>query len=103
MEKQVKRSRIPTVSLKSLLISPARADQYGNNHPAARNEQNPMRSPMLTIKEAADYLRLSRSMVEKLLQHKRLPQVKIGARTFLLVGDLDTFIERNRRNGRRIA
>jgi len=53
-------------------------------------------SPLLTVEEAARYLRISRPMVYRLLQTKQLRPVKIGSRTLFDKKDLDRFIEESK-------
>lgn len=56
-------------------------------------------SPLLTVEEAARYLRISRPMMYRLLQQKRIRPVKIGTRTLLDKKDLDRFIEESKERG----
>ena len=56
---------------------------------------------LLLLDEAAEYLGIRPRTVEKLAHTGRLPFVKLGRATRYEVGDLDAFIERNRRRNRR--
>jgi excisionase family DNA binding protein len=53
----------------------------------------PLPSGALTIKEAADYLRISEASVWRLLKDKQLRRVRIGGRTVIRRMDLDAFLE----------
>ena len=50
-------------------------------------------SPLLTVNEAAGYLRISRPMLYRVLRGKRLRRLKIRGRTLFDKKDLDRFIE----------
>jgi excisionase family DNA binding protein len=51
-----------------------------------------IQSAALTIDESADYLRVSRGTIWRLLKNKSLPRVRIGARTVIRRADLDAFL-----------
>jgi excisionase family DNA binding protein len=46
----------------------------------------------LTVEETADYLRISRAGVWRLLKEQRLPRARIGARTVIRRIDVDDFL-----------
>lgn len=48
---------------------------------------------LLTVKEAAEKLRLGRSLTYRLIQTGELPSVKVGGARRVLVRDLDRFVE----------
>jgi excisionase family DNA binding protein len=54
----------------------------------------PIPSAALSVEEAADYLRVSRASVWRLLKNKSLARVRIGGRTVVRRVDLDAFLER---------
>lgn len=47
---------------------------------------------VFTIPELADYFRISRAGVWRLLQDNRLPKTKIGGRTLIRRVDADSFL-----------
>jgi len=55
-----------------------------------------MEEKLLNKKEAAVYLRLGVSTIDKLLALKRLRPVRLGRRVLFLKEDLDRFIEKNK-------
>jgi excisionase family DNA binding protein len=55
--------------------------------------QLPVLSGALNVEEAADYLRVSRATIWRLLSTKELRRVRIGGRTVIRRVDLDSFLE----------
>lgn len=55
---------------------------------------NQSASGACTVDEAADYLRVSRASIWRLLRGGALPRVRIGGRTVVRRLDLDTFLAR---------
>jgi excisionase family DNA binding protein len=55
--------------------------------------QIPVLSGALNVEEAADYLRVSRATIWRLLSTKALRRVRIGGRTVIRRVDLDSFLE----------
>lgn len=55
----------------------------------------PSPSGAFTVEESADYLRVSRATVFRLLQTRKIPRVRIGGRTVIRKTDLDSFLERS--------
>ena len=55
--------------------------------------QLPVLSGALHVEEAADYLRVSRATIWRLLSTKELRRVRIGGRTVIRRVDLDSFLE----------
>jgi excisionase family DNA binding protein len=55
--------------------------------------QLPVLSGALNVEEAADYLRVSRATIWRLLSAKELRRVRIGGRTVIRRVDLDSFLE----------
>jgi len=55
-------------------------------------------SKLLTRREAATYLRLGISTIDKMLAQKKLKPTRIGRRVLFLKEDLDQFILENREN-----
>jgi putative molybdopterin biosynthesis protein len=53
---------------------------------------------LLTVKEAADYLRLSRAKMYALTQSGKIPSYKPGGRTLILRADLDAHLLRSKVN-----
>ncbi len=49
----------------------------------------------LTVEEAADYLRLSRATIYRLIREKKLRPVRAGGRTLFRRLELDDFLERH--------
>ena len=47
-----------------------------------------------TAEEAADYLRISRAGIYRLMKERKLPRAKIGDRTVIRRVDLDAFLDR---------
>ena len=47
----------------------------------------------LTVTEAAEYVRISRAGVWRLLKERRLPRTRIGGRTLIRRVDIDAFLE----------
>jgi excisionase family DNA binding protein len=54
------------------------------------------RPDLLTVREAADYLRLSRAKMYALTQSGTIPSYKPGGRTLILRSDLDAHILRSK-------
>lgn len=54
----------------------------------------PIPSGALTVDEAADYLRVSRATVWRLLRNKLLARARIGGRTVVRRIDADAFLAR---------
>jgi putative molybdopterin biosynthesis protein len=54
------------------------------------------RPDLLTVREAADYLRLSRAKMYALTQSGKIPSYKPGGRTLILRSDLDAHILRSK-------
>ena len=52
---------------------------------------------LLTVKEACDYLRISKVSLYKLINQGKLKPVKIGKRTLIDKADLDRLIEESKR------
>ena len=50
-------------------------------------------SPMLSVAEACEYLKVRKSFLYVLIGSGDLPARKLGARTFILKSDADDFIE----------
>jgi excisionase family DNA binding protein len=48
----------------------------------------------LTVEEAADYLRISRAGMWRLLRDGRIPRARIGGRTLVRRVDAEAFLER---------
>ncbi len=51
---------------------------------------------LLTVKEACDYLRISKVSLYKLINQGKLKPVKIGKRTLIDKADLDRLIEESK-------
>jgi excisionase family DNA binding protein len=67
-----------------------------------QSSESPRR--LLAFTEAAKYLAVSRATIERLAYRGELPIVKVGGSTRFDVGDLNDYIDRNRRRNRqRIA
>jgi excisionase family DNA binding protein len=49
--------------------------------------------PCFTINEAAQYLRISRALLYKLIHDGRIKTVKVGARTIIRGAELERFLE----------
>jgi excisionase family DNA binding protein len=47
-----------------------------------------------TVKEAADYLRISRTTLYRLFSDSALPRTRIGGRTLVRKADVDAFLAR---------
>jgi excisionase family DNA binding protein len=47
-----------------------------------------------TVKEAADYLRISRTTLYRLFSENALPRVRLGGRTLVRKTDADAFLAR---------
>ncbi|MEZ0212986.1 MAG: helix-turn-helix domain-containing protein [Xanthobacteraceae bacterium] len=59
------------------------------------NDRHQLAGPAaFTVEEAADYLRLSRAGIWRLLKDGRLPRARIGGRTLIRRVDVDAFLER---------
>ena len=81
--------------------SPVRVDVPENQNllSALAIDAKPHR--LRSIGSAAEYLGVSRATVERLVHRGELPIVKVAASTRYDVGDLDAYIESNRRRNRR--
>jgi excisionase family DNA binding protein len=55
---------------------------------------SPIPSAALTVDEAADYIRVSRATIWRLLKNKLLVRTRIGGRTVVRRVDLDAFLAR---------
>jgi excisionase family DNA binding protein len=64
-------------------------------------EATPGRRRLIPVADAASYLGVSRATVERLVLRGDLPVVKVGGSTRYELGDLDRFIDTNRRRNRR--
>jgi excisionase family DNA binding protein len=51
------------------------------------------KQPCFTVCEAADYLRISRALVYKLIRQGRIQTVKIGKRTIVRGAELERFLD----------
>lgn len=60
--------------------------------------ENATYSPVLSVNEAAAYLRVSRVHVYNLLRAGKLPVVKVGGRTLIRRSDADALISRSTGN-----
>lgn len=54
---------------------------------------DPTPTPCFTICEAADYLRISRALLYKLIHQGRIQTVKIGKRTIIRGAELERFLD----------
>lgn len=54
--------------------------------------RGPITPAAFTAEEAADYLRISRAGIYRLMRDRKLPRAKIGDRTVLRRVDLDAFL-----------
>lgn len=48
---------------------------------------------LLTIRETAEHLRVSRATVERMLADGRLPKIKVGASTRIARSDVTAYVE----------
>jgi excisionase family DNA binding protein len=55
---------------------------------------SPIPSAALTIDEAADYIRVSRATIWRLLKNKSLARIRIGGRTVVRRTDLDELLSK---------
>ena len=62
-------------------------------HPRLCEDQKLTWVKKLTLKEAAEALRISVSGVRRLLRNGRLPSLKIGERMFLLEADIEAYLQ----------
>jgi excisionase family DNA binding protein len=53
-------------------------------------------SALRTYDEAADYLRISRSLLERIVQRREISCVRVGARVLFTDADLEAFIDAKR-------
>lgn len=53
-----------------------------------------MESPVMTIKEAADYLKISQSTLYLLVHSRTFPSIKIGNSWRILKKDLDVWLKK---------
>jgi excisionase family DNA binding protein len=58
----------------------------------------PVQSAALTVEEAAEYLRVSRTTLFRLFNQKILPRARIGGRTLVRRVDLEALLERASKN-----
>lgn len=49
--------------------------------------------PCFTISEAAQYLRISRALLYRLIHDRRIKTVKVGARTIIRGTELERFLD----------
>ena len=54
-----------------------------------------MSDPVLTIPEVARYLKLSKSMVNYLVQQRKIPHIKIGRNVRVRERDIQLWLEAN--------
>ena len=59
-----------------------------------------MSQRLYQIREAAEFLGVSRATVERLVLRGELPFVKVGGSTRFDLEDLDSYVEANRRRNR---
>lgn len=52
----------------------------------------------LRPEEAAEYLRVARSTIYKLMGERSIPSYKVGKATLLKSTDLDSYVEQNKRD-----
>jgi excisionase family DNA binding protein len=52
--------------------------------------------PVLTLKEAAEYLRVSERLVQRLIAHGGLRVTRLGRRVLVRRADLDEYLQRSR-------
>jgi excisionase family DNA binding protein len=57
------------------------------------------KSPLLTRAEAAQYLHVSPSSLDRLADREAFPKIKLGTIVRFLRADLDAYIDRCYRNG----
>jgi excisionase family DNA binding protein len=79
---------------------PEGSDAILNRNFPTDGREGPSRR-LLVLAEAAEYLGIRPRTLEKLAQTGHLPFIKLGRATRYGLGDLDVFIERNRRHNRR--
>lgn len=53
--------------------------------------------PLLSVVQAAEVLNVSPNTLRQWLSQRRLPYIKVGRRTMLRLEDIESFIERNRK------
>jgi len=70
---------------------------------AQRHTTPPSASGLLTTSEAAEYLRLSRRSMERLVASREIAVVHIGRRVLLRQSDLDDFITKHLEAPARLA
>lgn len=51
---------------------------------------------VMTKAEAAEYTRLSRATIDRLMKERALPFVKVGKKVLFLKRDLDAFLQKRR-------
>jgi excisionase family DNA binding protein len=56
---------------------------------------HPIASAAMTVDEAADYIRVSRATIWRLLKNKSLPRARIGGRTVVRRIDLDELLTKS--------
>lgn len=59
----------------------------------AKRAQNQQPTSVLTVEEACDYLRISRSGLYRIMKSDRLRPAHIGRRTVFRRSDVDAFLE----------
>lgn len=89
IELELNGARVPVVLDEHALAAIAAA--------IAQTAPEPPPSPLMTIPEAATYLRCSRQRVDDLLSQRRLERVKDGSRTLVRRQDVEHYLARSRR------
>jgi excisionase family DNA binding protein len=64
-----------------------------------REASNVLPPPVLTLKEAAEYLHVSERLVQRLIARGELRPIRIGRRVLLHRVELDAFLERGGEEG----
>jgi len=64
-------------------------------------ERSAMMADVLTMDEAADYLRVSRTTLERWVHRKQITSVKLGKHRFFRAIDLTNLLEQNAHNQQR--
>lgn len=60
-------------------------------------EPNRVGSPLISLREASDYLGVSTSTLDRLSKEGQITCIRIGTRSRFTYEDLDAYIERNTR------
>ena len=68
----------------------------GNKNKGAQRISSPMRQRLLSVKDAAAYLGFSLRSVRNLVYSRELPIIRLGAKIFIDLRDLDQWIERKK-------